>query len=462
MQKPVGNTRRAGLTASQIVVFGFLVGNVIGTTLLSLPIASVESGSTDVLTAAFTSVSSLSLSGFTVVNTATHWSTFGQVVILALIKIGGFGIMALGSLLGMVLTHHVSFKTKLTSTEETQALGLDDFGRLLIRVFQISAAIELTLTLLLTLQLHFTYKEDWGEALWHGFFHAISAFNNAGFTTYDDGLMRFVSDPLVLLLISTAVVIGGLGFPVIIELSRRAIRRLRLATFRAAELGLRMSLTAKITLSFSAGLLALGTIFIGLVEWNNPETIGALGTTDKIVNAFVASVMSRNAGFNALDYSELTRESWLGTEVLMFIGGGSAGTSGGLRITTFAVLIYIVIAEIRGDDRVNVGTRRLGVSVQRTAVSLAMLGIAVVLAGVIALELLTDLPTDKIVFEVVSAFGTCGLSTGITAELPDAGKVVLMILMFVGRIGLVLVATALAQRIRNLSYRLPKERPLIG
>jgi Trk-type K+ transport system membrane component len=462
MQTSLGNTKRAGLTASQIVVFGFLVGNVIGTTLLSLPIASVKAGSTDLLTAAFTSVSSLSLSGFTVVNTATHWSTFGQVVILALIKIGGFGIMALGSLLGMVLTHRVSFKTKLTSTEETQALGLDDFGRLLIRVFQISAAIEITLTLLLTLQLHFTYKEDWGSALWHGFFHAISAFNNAGFTTYDDGLMRFVSDPLVLLLISTAVVIGGLGFPVIIELSRRVIRRLRLATFRAAELGLRMSLTAKITLSFSAALLALGTIFIGLVEWNNAETIGALGTTDKIVNAFVASVMSRNAGFNALDYSELTRESWLGTEVLMFIGGGSAGTSGGLRITTFAVLIYIVIAEIRGDERVNVGTRRLGVSVQRTAVSLAMLGIAVVLAGVIALELLTDLPTDKIVFEVVSAFGTCGLSTGITADLPDAGKVVLMILMFVGRIGLVLVATALAQRTKNLSYRLPKERPLIG
>jgi Trk-type K+ transport system membrane component len=462
MQTSLGNTKRAGLTASQIVVFGFLVVNVIGTTLLSLPIASVKAGSTDLLTAAFTSVSSLSLSGFTVVNTATHWSTFGQVVILALIKIGGFGIMALGSLLGMVLTHRVSFKTKLTSTEETQALGLDDFGRLLIRVFQISAAIEITLTLLLTLQLHYNYKEDWGDALWHGFFHAISAFNNAGFTTYDDGLMRFVSDPLVLLLISTAVVIGGLGFPVIIELSRRVIRRLRLATFRAAELGLRMSLTAKITLSFSAALLALGTIFIGLAEWNNPETIGRLGTTDKIVNAFVASVMSRNAGFNALDYGELTRESWLGTEVLMFIGGGSAGTSGGLRITTFAVLIYIVIAEIRGDERVNVGTRRLGVSVQRTAVSLAMLGIAVVLAGVIALELLTDLPTDKIVFEVVSAFGTCGLSTGITADLPDAGKVVLMILMFVGRIGLVLVATALAQRTKNLSYRLPKERPLIG
>lgn len=462
MQKSVGSTKRAGFTASQIVVFGFLVGNIIGTFLLSLPIASVKFGSTNLLTAAFTSVSSLSLTGLTVVDTATHWSVFGQVVILTLIKVGGFGIMALGSLLGMVLTHKVSFKTKLTSTEETQALGLDDFGRLLIRVFQISAAIELTLTAVLTMQLHFYYKESWGEALWHGFFHSISAFNNAGFSIYENGLMRFVSDPLVLLFISTAVVIGGLGFPVIIELSRRLIRRLRLATFRAAELGLRLSLTAKITLSFSLGLLIIGTVFIGSVEWNNPQTLGGLSTPDKLVNSFVSSVMARNAGFNALDYSQLTRESWLGTEVLMFIGGGSAGTSGGLRITTFAVLIYIVIAEIRGDERVNVGTRRLGVSVQRTAVSLAMLGLATVLTGVIALELMTDLPTDRIVFEVVSAFGTCGLSTGITAMLPDGAKIVLMVLMFVGRIGLVLVATALAQRVKNLSYRLPKERPLIG
>lgn len=444
------------------MVVGFLVGNVIGTLLLMLPISSQVPGSTDFLTASFTSVSALSLTGLTVVNTATHWSLFGQAVILSLIKIGGFGIMAMGSLLGMVLTHKVSFKTKLTSTEEQQALGLDDFGRLLIRVFQISAAIELTLTAILTLRFYFGYGEDFGTALWHGLFHALSSFNNAGFSVYDDGLVRFISDPLVLLSISFAVVVGGLGFPVLIELSRRVIRRLRLATFRATELGLRFSLTAKITLTFSAVLLVLGALFIGSLEWNNPATLGSLGSADKVVNSFVASVMARNAGFNTVDYSDLSRESWLGTEVLMFIGGGSAGTSGGLRITTFAVLIYMVIAEIRGDDRVNVGTRRLGVSVQRTAVALASLGLGVVLTGVILLELMTDFQTDKILFEVISAFGTCGLSTGITADLPDGAKYVLMALMFVGRIGLVLVATALAQRMKKLSYRLPKERPLIG
>jgi trk system potassium uptake protein len=457
----VNNVRR-GLSASQIVVLGFVVGNLIGTALLLLPIASTKPGSTDLLTAAFTSVSALSLTGLSVVDTGIHWSFFGQAVIALLIKVGGFGIMAMGSLLGFVLTQKVSFKTKLTSTEEQKAIGLENFGRLLIRVFQISASIELTLTAILTFQFHFTYGEDWGSALWHGFFHGISAFNNAGFSNYEGGLVRFVSDPLVLLSVSFAVVAGSLGFPVLTELYRRAVYRFAKANKDDSQLGPQFSLTAKFTLVFSFALLVSGTVYFALLEWNNPGSLGLLNSVDKVVNAFTASAMSRTAGFNALDYAQMTPESWLGSDILMFIGGGSAGTSGGLRVTTFAVLIYMVIAEIRADDRVNVGTRRLGVSVQRTAVALASLSLAVVLAGVVSLQLMTDLETDKIVFEVISAFGTCGLTTGITATLPDGAKLVLMTLMFVGRIGLLLVATALAQRSKTLSYRLPKERPLIG
>jgi Trk-type K+ transport system membrane component len=453
---------RRGLTASQIVVLGFVVGNLIGTALLLLPIASVQPGSTDLLTAAFTSVSALSLTGLSVVDTGIHWTFFGQAVIALLIKVGGFGIMAMGSLLGFVLTQKVSFKTKLTSTEEQKAIGLDNFGRLLVRVFQISAAIELTLTAILTFQFHFTYGENWGSALWHGFFHGISAFNNAGFSNYEGGLVRFVTDPLVLLSLSFAVVAGSLGFPVLTELYRRAVNRFAKGNIEDAQLGPQFSLTAKFTLVFSTVLLISGTVYFAVLEWNNPGSMGSLNSVDKVVNAFTASAMSRTAGFNALDYAQMTPESWLGSDILMFIGGGSAGTSGGLRVTTFAVLIYMVIAEIRADDRVNVGTRRLGVSVQRTAVALASLSLAVVLAGVVSLQLMTDLETDKIVFEVISAFGTCGLTTGITATLPDGAKLVLMALMFVGRIGLLLVATALAQRSKTLSYRLPKERPLIG
>ena len=462
MQPSQLSPKRTGFTPSQIVVFGFLAVNIIGTMLLMLPISSAAPGSTDLLAAAFTSVSSLSVTGLGVVNTATHWTFFGQAVILLLIKVGGFGIMALGSLLALMLTQRVSFKTKITSTEETKSLGLSDFKGLLIRVFVISAAIELTITAILTVHLHFGYGEPLETALWNAFFQSVAAFNNAGMSTYPDSLMSFVRDPLVLLSLSFAVIIGGLGFPVLIELTRRLRQRIVSATGGGKKLDYHWSLTARLTITFTVALLVLGTIFIGAIEWSNPGTLGGLSTSDRIINAFVASVMARTAGFNAVDYALMHNESWIGTDILMFIGGGSAGTSGGLRITTFAVLIYLVLAEIRGDREVNVGSRRIGFSVQRTAVSLAVLASTVVLVGVVSIELITDLPTDKIVFEVISAFGTVGLSTGITAELPALGKIILMILMFVGRIGLVLVATALAQRASNLSYRLPKERPLIG
>jgi potassium uptake TrkH family protein len=454
--------KRIAFNAGQIVVLGFLIVNLFGTALLMLPISSAKTGSTDLLTASFTSVSALSLTGLTVVDTATHWSGFGQAVILALIKVGGFGIMALGSLIGLMLTQKVSFKTKLTSTQEQSALGLDDFRHLLIRLFQISVSIELTLTAILTTQFWLGYGEDFATALWHGFFHSISAFNNAGFSTYEGGLARFISDPLVLLSISTVAVIGGLGFPVLIELTRRLLKRLKLASFRAAELGQRLSLNARIVLSFSLILIVGGTIFTAAVEWSNPATLGPLSLGDKLLNSFFASVMSRNNGYSTLDYSQFERETLIGTDALMFIGGGSAGTSGGLRITTFAVLIFIVLAEIRGDATVNTRTRRIAVSTQRTAVALTMLSIIWLAVFVIIFQLITDFNTDQILFEVLSAFGTCGLSTGITPMLPPVAKVLLMVMMFTGRIGLILVASALAKRIKPLTYTLPKERPLIG
>lgn len=454
--------KRAAFNAGQIVVVGFLIGNIIGTVLLMLPISSTAPGSTDLLTAAFTSVSALSLTGLTVVDTATHWTGFGHLVILLLIKVGGFGIMALGSLLVLMLTQKISFKTKLTSTSEQKALGLDDFRHLLIRLFQISLVIEVLLTVILTLNFWLAHGEEFGEALWHGFFHALSAFNNAGFSTFEGSLTRFQSDPVVLYAISTAAIIGGLGFPVLIELSRRLIRRIKLMSFSTADLSVKFSLNTRIVLTFSGILLLIGTVFTGFLEWNNPQTLGAMNTWDKLMNAYFASVMSRNNGFNALDYSQFEPETLIFTEALMFIGGGSAGTSGGLRITTFAVLIYIVIAEIRGDSRVNTGTRRLSVSVQRTAVALTMLSIIWVAVMVMALQLITDFNTDQILFEVISAFGTCGLSTGITPDLPPVGKIMLMVMMFTGRIGLILVATALGKRIHPVTYKLPKERPLIG
>lgn len=456
------STKRLAFNAGQLVVLGFLLGNVIGTLLLMLPISLADPNSADLLTASFTSVSALSLTGMSVVDTALHWSAFGQFVIMVLIQLGGFGVMAIGSLLVLLLTQKVSFRTKLTSTEEQKALGLDDFRHLLIRLFQITFAVEAILTLVLALNFSIKYGTDFPTALWQGMFQSVAAFNNAGFSNFEGGLVRFASDPVVLYSISIVSILGGLGFPVLIEISRRLIRRLRMANFRKAELGQRLSLNSRIVLQFSAALLAIGTFFTALNEWNNPGTLGPLSFWDKINNAWFASVMARTTGFNALDYSQFNRETLLGTDALMFIGGGSAGTSGGIRIATFAVLIFVLIAELRGDSRVNAGNRRLGVSVQRTAVALTTLSIAWVAVMVAVMQFITDFSTDQIFFEVLSAFATCGLSTGITPLLPPGAKIILMVMMFTGRIGLVLVATSLARRAHPMTYKLPKERPLIG
>ena len=454
--------KRFAFNAGQIVVLGFLVGNLVGTTLLMLPISSASSEPTDLLSAAFTSVSALSLTGLAVVDTSTHWSVVGQAVIMLSVQIGGLGIMALGSLIAIMFTQKVSFRTKLTITKEQSALGLDDFRHLLVRLFQISVAIELTLALVLTLRFWLGYGENLGEAIWHGLFHAVNAFNNAGFSSYEGGLIKFQSDPIVLSAISIVSIMGALGFPVLIELARRLMKRLRLANKRAETLTRHLSLNAQIVLGFSAILLAAGTLFTAALEWSNPNTLGKLSVLDKILNSFFASAMARTTGFNSIDYGQARTETLLGTDVLMFIGGGSAGTSGGIRITTFAILIYMVIAEIRGDATVNTATRRIAVSTQRTAVGLFMLSVIWIVGFVIALQLVTDFDTDQIVFEALSAFGTCGLSTGITPHLPPIAKVMLMVMMFVGRIGLILAASSLAERRKPRSYTLPKERPLIG
>lgn len=459
----MAQTKRAfAFNAGQIIVFGFLVGNVIGTLLLLLPISVREAGTANLMTASFTSVSALSLTGLAVVDTSVYWSPFGQFVIMALVQVGGFGIMAIGSLLVLFLTQKVGFRTKLTSTAEQKALGLDDFRHLLIRLFQISFAIEIVLAIALGIRFWLSYNIDLPAALWHGIFHAVAAFNNAGFSNFEGGLIRFQADPFILHSISLASILGGLGFPVLIEVTRRLFKRLKLKNKRSADLGQRLSLNSRIVLQFSAALLFLGAIFTALIEWNNPKTLGALSILDKLHNAWFASVMARTTGFASLDYGSLNHESLLVSDLLMFIGGGSAGTSGGLRITTFAVLIFILLAEIRGHSRVNAGNRRLPVSIQRTAVALTTLSILWVTGMVVVIQLITDFSTDQIIFEVLSAFGTCGLSTGITPLLPEPAKILLIIMMFTGRIGLVLVATALAGRAKPLTYKYPKERLLIG
>jgi Trk-type K+ transport system membrane component len=298
----------------------------------------------------------------------------------------------------------------------------------------------------------------------HGVFHAISAFNNAGFALYSDSMIQFARDGWILIPVFTTVFLASLGFPTIAEIRDRLGLKVAqiLKLTPSYSMPKQWSLNSRIVLWASLALLILGTGAIAVLEWNNPNTFGPLTPIQKVMDSIFASVMPRTAGFNALDVSQMEPTSWLVTSLLMFIGGASASTAGGIKLGTFVVLIFIVYTEIRGDTAVNIGNRRLPRSMQRQALTIVSLYAIVTIGALLIMRASTEFSLDQIFFEVVSAVGTVGLSTGITADLPDHAKFLLALLMLFGRLGPIIVATSLALRRTKRHFEYPKERPLIG
>jgi trk system potassium uptake protein len=290
----------------------------------------------------------------------------------------------------------------------------------------------------------------WPSAVWYGVFHSVSAFNNAGFALHADGLMRYATDAWILLPIALAIVLGGIGFPVFHDI------RSRMNDPR------HWSLHTKLTLTGTAALLLGGTVVLLIFEWSNPGTLGPMDLGDKVLSATFASVSARTAGFNSLDIAAMTHESWALHYFLMFVGGGSAGTAGGVKVGTFLILVLLVYAEIRGRSDCEAFGRRISNSAQRQAITVLVLGSSMVVLGTLVILRGTDLPTDQVIFEVISAFGTVGLSTGITAELPPSGQLMLTLLMYVGRVGTITLAASLAMGHSRAAYRYPEEHPIVG
>lgn len=435
---------------AQIVVFGFACAVLVGTVLLMLPASRTGPGGAPLITALFTSTSAVCVTGLAVVDTPSYWSGFGEAVILGLIQLGGFGIMTFASLLGLLVSRRMGLRTRLTAAAETKAVGLGDVRRVIVGVVKVSLLFEVVTAVCLTLRFLIGYDEPLGRAAYHGVFHAVSAFNNAGFALYSDNLIRFVDDPWICLPISVAVIAGGLGFPVLFEL-RRQLRQPQ-----------SWSLHTKMTVTVTAALLVLGTVFVTANEWNNADTLGALDQPGRLLAGFFQAVMPRTAGFNTLDYAELNESTLLGTNVLMFIGGGSAGTAGGIKVTTFILLFFVIYAEVRGDRNIHAFDRRLDDRAIRQALTVALLSVAAVVGATLLLLQLTSFATSRVLFEATSAFATVGLSTGITADLPTSGKLVLVALMFVGRLGPTILVSALLLREKQRLYQLPEGRPIIG
>ena len=435
---------------SRLVPIAFLLTILIGTALLMLPISRAGPESAPFLTAFFTATSAVCVTGLIVQDTPTYWSLFGQSVILVLFQVGGFGIMTVATLLGLLVTRKLKLSRRLIAQAETKSLSLGDVTSILRLIFIVTVSVEALTTALLTLRLHATYDLAWRESVWHAVFHAVSAFNNAGFSTYSDSLSGFALDPVILVPIMAAVVIGGLGFPVLFEL-RQQIRR-----------PIQWSVHTKITLLGTAVLLLFGFVATSAYEWNNVHTLGAFDWPGKLLNAFSHSVMVRTAGFNSIDIGSLNVDTLAVTYALMMIGGGSAGTAGGIKVTTFFLLGFVVWAEVRGQSDTTAFHRRIGLHTQRQALTVVLLAVGLVGAGVLALLSVTSFPLEDVVFEAISAFATVGLSTGITGDLPPSGQLVIIALMFAGRVGTITLASALALKVRHIPFRYPEERPIVG
>jgi potassium uptake TrkH family protein len=400
--------------------------------------------------ALFTATSAICVTGLIVVDTPTYWTQFGQVVILGLIQIGGLGIMTLASLLALLVARKLGLRSRLITQAERAAPELSDVRRLLISVAILSAVFELAAATVLTARLWLSYDLDFGSAVYRGVFHAVSAFNNAGFALYSDNLVGFVTDGWISLTIAFAVIAGGLGFPVWLELRRRGLKPRE------------WTLHTKLTLSGTAFLLIFGFISMLAFEWANADTIGTLDTKGKFLASFFQGVMPRTAGFNTVPNGEMEDETLLVTDMLMFVGAGSASTGGGIKVGTFVLLLLMVLAEIRGDPNVSAFRRRVPEHVQRQALAVTFIALNAVVICALALMAMTEFNFTQTLYESLSAFATVGLSTGITPDLPEGAKLILVGLMYLGRTGPYTLAIALALRERQRLYRFPEERPLIG
>jgi len=422
----------------------------IGTSLLMLPQATVSGRKTTILDALFTATSAVCVTGLAVVDTATHWTGFGKAIILFLIQVGGLGIVTVVSIGIMLVADRIGLSHTRVLAADLHTDGYGSVSKLVRNIVLTTLAFEALFALALSARFFIAYDYGFSTAAIHGVFHSISAWNNAGFALYTDSFVGFANDWFLSIALCLAVILGGIGFPV-------------LRTFAIHKLNWRMwPMHSKLMVSATAVLLALGTMMFLVFEWSNPRTLGAIPESARLHSAFFHSVQTRTAGFNSVDVAALNEESLLVSTILMFIGGGSASTAGGIKVTTFALLAFVIWAEIRGDRDVNMFGRRISEDSQRQALTVALVGVGVLAASTLTLMTLGDTSLTAAAFEAVSALSTVGLSTGVTTDEGSPTRIVLVVLMFVGRLGPVVLATAIVLRSRPNMFRFPSERPLIG
>ncbi|WP_083931871.1 TrkH family potassium uptake protein [Nocardiopsis salina] len=441
---------QGGLKPARVFLLLFVTVDLLGTGLLLTPAASTGPDNLTFVEALFTATTALAVCGLSIISIGGDLTHFGQGVVLALMQVGGMGIMTVAALLGTAVVHRFGLRMQLNVQAETKSLWVGDVRGLVSRVSLIFLTVQSITFALITPRMWLAYDMELSEALYSGLFHSVSAFNNAGLSLYDDSMTQFSGDALVLFPIALAVVLGGIGFPVIIELWRR---------FRLPRA---WSLHTKITLTTSAVLLAGASLLIPALEWNNAQTLGELHWWARITDGVFHGVMPRSGGLNVTDVGAMEDSTLLFTIMLMFVGGGSAGTAGGIKVATLAVISCVIFAEVRSQDRVHVFDRQLPAAVIRQSLSLIFMSATVVAFCTLLLLATTSYNFLPVLFEMVSAVGVVGLSMGLTPELPPWAQSMIIVLMAAGRIGPITFVTALAMSDRKRRYALAEDRPVIG
>ncbi|MGO0059999.1 TrkH family potassium uptake protein [Brevibacillus fluminis] len=438
------------LDPPKTLVLGFALIILSGASLLHLPIATNDGQGLVWIDALFTATSATCVTGLVVVDTGTTFSTFGQLVVISLIQIGGLGFMTFATFFALILRKRISLRERLLLQESLNHISIEGIVRLAKMILIFTALIECAGGILLSIR--FAFDMPLGKAVYYGFFHAISNFNNAGFDLMGDfrSMTDYVADPVVNLVICSLIVMGGIGFIVMSEVYE----------YRHTK---RLSLHTKVVLATTAALIAAGTILIFIFEYHNPKTLQPLSFMGKFFGSLYQSVTARTAGSNTISIGDMEHSSLFIIILLMFIGASPGSTGGGIKTTTFATLVGAVIAQAKGKEDVIFFRQRIVPQMIYKSLAVTMIALSLLIAVTMILTI-TEQGADflMILFEATSAFATTGLSMGLTPHLSSAGKAVLVLTMFAGRVGPLTIAYALTLRKKKEYYRYPKGKITIG
>ncbi|RCW73266.1 TrkH family potassium uptake protein [Saliterribacillus persicus] len=433
------------LNPSQLLILIFTLCIISGTILLRLPIATTNSITW--VDSFFTATSAMTVTGLIVVDTPVAFTVFGEVVIAILIQLGGLGIMSFAVMIYIMLGRRIGIKERLVIKQALNQTSIGGIIKLVRNLFFFSLTVELIAMLFLSIK--WIPDLGWIKGLYYSFFHAISAFNNAGFSLWSDSLMGYVGDPITNIIISGLFIIGGIGFTVLSDLWHKK-------KFRKLSLHSKLMIVA----TFAINITAMFIIFV--LEYNNYNTLGSLSTlSDKLWASYFQAVTPRTAGFNTLDIGSLEEPTLFFMLILMFIGAGSGSTGGGIKLTTFIIIVLAVLTFLKGKREITIAERTISQTYILRSLAIASMGMFFIFTAIFILSITEKAPFLNVLFEVISAFGTVGLSMGLTAELSIIGKIIITLIMFIGKLGPLTLAFSLASS-KDKKIKYPQEEILTG